>query len=77
VFDRKKVEDNPSAGAWLREHLADGKWHDTEEVFERAATRGHTVNAIKQAKNRNQQIKHEFRGGDGQLRAVQFSLHEV
>jgi hypothetical protein len=62
VFDRKKVEDNASAGAWLLKHLADGKWHDTEQIFEMAGRHAHTVNAIKQAKLRNQRIEHKAEG---------------
>ena len=62
MFDRKKVEDNASAGAWLLKHLADGKWHDTEQIFEMCERDGHPVDAIRQAKLRDQQIEHKSEG---------------
>lgn len=55
MYQRKSDDgkDAKSAGVWLVEHLADGDWHDLDEIVGAADRRGHSKAALQRAQQRS------------------------
>ena len=54
LYEKKSTDsDNESAGTWLTKYLADGEWHELDDVVRAAEAYAHNKSALQRAQQRS------------------------